>query len=117
MPSLRTRSSCARPTRHTIQTNALFRFTGSDNITLGVDLAYECLHRLRPGGAGAVRAASPDPRGDGGWTACESPTEYDPLLGLGVGRHRFEVRAIDGSDNVDQSAAGHSWNILEPPGT
>jgi hypothetical protein len=39
---------------------------------------------------------------------CGSPKGYD---GLGVGEHRFEVRAIDSAGNVDATPVVHVWRI------
>ncbi|HTW16625.1 MAG TPA: hypothetical protein VMF51_15915 [Nocardioides sp.] len=57
----------------------------------------------------APGAASYSCRLDGGaWTVCTSPTSY---VGLADGRHRFEVRATDGSGNVTQVPAVHEWVV------
>jgi hypothetical protein len=48
------------------------------------------------------------------YTACSSPTTYDPL---GEGTHNFAVRAVD-ADGTDPSAATRSWRVdLTPPDT
>jgi hypothetical protein len=56
---------------------------------------------------------------DGGpWSACGSPQTYS---GLGLGRHRFEVTAVDAAGNQDPTPAEHAWQVLRPglviPGT
>jgi hypothetical protein len=56
---------------------------------------------------------------DGGpWRPCSSPESY---AGLSLGRHRFEVRAVDEAGNEDASPATHDWQVLRPglviPGT
>ncbi|HEV2950733.1 MAG TPA: right-handed parallel beta-helix repeat-containing protein, partial [Actinomycetota bacterium] len=103
------------PDAATEATNAIFRFTGSDNRTPGLDLTYEC-RRYYDASATAQLTAIPN---GVEWTECEYPVvEYPPGPndpGLPVGYHRFEVRAIDATGNVDQSAAARSWRILEPP--
>jgi len=53
---------------------------------------------------------------DGGeFAPCDSPKEYS---GLSESSHTFEVRAIDGSFNVDPTPASYTWTIdLTPPET
>ena len=43
-----------------------------------------------------------------GFAACTSPTE---LVGLGVGAHRFEVRAMGSSGQPDATPARHDWTV------
>jgi hypothetical protein len=67
----------------------------------------------------ASEAASFSCRLDGGpWDACSSPQNYP---GLGLGRHRFEVTAVDAAGNQDPTPAQHGWQVLRPglviPGT
>ncbi len=51
-------------------------------------------------------------RVDGGnWDSCSSPTGYSSLA---VGGHTFDVRATDGSGNVDASPATRSWTVVAP---
>ncbi len=45
------------------------------------------------------------------WAPCTSPTGYS---GLAVGAHTFDVRATDGSGNVDATPATRSWTIVPP---
>jgi subtilisin family serine protease len=45
----------------------------------------------------------------GRWQACSSPKVY---AGLGAGRHRFRVRAIDRNGNVDATPAKDSWRVV-----
>jgi hypothetical protein len=40
---------------------------------------------------------------------CESPLTVDTLE---LGSHRFDVRAVDASGNVDPSPATHTWSVL-----
>ncbi|MDD5224297.1 MAG: hypothetical protein PHE84_09915 [bacterium] len=47
----------------------------------------------------------------GGWISCASPIIYS---GLFEGDHTFEVKAWDGSGNVDLTPAIYSWAILTP---
>jgi hypothetical protein len=54
---------------------------------------------------------------DGGsWSSCDSPQRYS---GLSLGRHRFEVSAVDAAGN--QASDEHAWQVLRPglviPGT
>jgi hypothetical protein len=56
---------------------------------------------------------------DGGqWGPCGSPQTYS---GLSLGRHRFEVTAVDAAGNQDPTPAEHAWQVLRPglviPGT
>ena len=103
------------PDEHTIATNALFRFSGSDNMTPGLDLTYECRHYYDSTVPDPYEPLAAIPATSRGRSASHRPSTRRARTRLGQGRHRFEVRAIDGSDNVDQSPAAHSWNILEPP--
>jgi hypothetical protein len=49
---------------------------------------------------------------DGGnWTGCSPPKLYGEL---GLGKHSFEVRALDPAGNVDGSPAAHSWTVIAP---
>jgi parallel beta-helix repeat protein len=51
---------------------------------------------------------------DGGaYAACTSPKIY---AGLATGSHSFSVRAIDPSDNIDQTPATHAWTVASPSG-
>ena len=45
----------------------------------------------------------------GGWQSCTSPRTYS---GLGLGNHKFVVRAIDQADNVDPTPAQRTWFTL-----
>lgn len=57
----------------------------------------------------APGATSYSCRLDGGaWAGCTSPVSY---AGLPDGRHRFEVRAVDGSGEVTQVPAVHEWTV------
>ena len=47
------------------------------------------------------------------WSACGSPAD---VAGLTDGAHRFDVRAIDGTGNVDASPASWGWTVdTRPP--
>jgi PKD repeat protein len=72
------------PSGTTSSTSATFTFSATEAST------FEC--RLDGGGFGT----------------CASPQTYSPL---GTGSHTFEVRATDGSDNVDQSPASRTWTV------
>ncbi len=79
------------PPARSFLSDAQFTFTGSDDITPPGSLTFEC-------------------RLDGGaWVACSSPKVY---TGLGFGFHTFEVRAIDGSGNVDPTPASYTWEVV-----
>ena len=74
--------------------SATFRFAGSDNLTPGLRLTFEC-------------------RLDGGaWGGCEAPKTY---AGLANGSHTFEVRAIDLAGNVESTPASHTWEVDVAP--
>ena len=49
---------------------------------------------------------------NGDFAACDSPAN---LVGLTVGQHTFEVRAVDQAGNKDQSPAAYTWTIEAPP--
>jgi hypothetical protein len=66
---------------------AVFRFGGTDNVS---DITFQC--RLD------AEAFGP----------CESPLT---LTDLAESEHRFEVRAVDVSGNVDNTPAVHTWTI------
>jgi hypothetical protein len=48
------------------------------------------------------------------YVACSSLTSY---AGLGVGEHRFAVRATDAAGNTDPSPAVRTWTIVPPADT
>lgn len=48
---------------------------------------------------------------NGPWVGCWSPKVY---RGLGFGRHRFQVRAVDKNGNVDATPAGDRWRVRRP---
>ncbi len=79
-----------QPTNPTGSTSASFSFTGSDNRTPAGSLTFEC---------------DLDGRG---YRACTSPQSY---VGLGLGSHTFQVRAIDAVGNVDPTPASYTWEI------
>ena len=81
----------------TASTSASFGFAGSDNLTLGQNLDFEC--RLDGSALDA-------------WVDCSSPKLYE---GLSPGPHVFEVRAIDRKGNKDATPAFRNWTIIEPP--
>ncbi|HEV2952080.1 MAG TPA: hypothetical protein VGZ51_08245, partial [Actinomycetota bacterium] len=74
----------------TTATSASFVFSGTDNLTAPIELTFEC---------SLDGAAFED---------CQSGIEY---LGLSVGPHTFQVRAIDPLENVDETPASRSWTI------
>ncbi|GAB3831582.1 right-handed parallel beta-helix repeat-containing protein [Kribbella italica] len=75
-------------------TTATFGFRGSDNLTPGPNLRYEC--KLD----------------SGAYAACTSPKTY---TGLALGQHTVEIRAIDLAGNVDPTPATRIWTIGEAP--
>jgi len=76
---------------------ATFGFRGSDDISPGPNLRYEC--RLDAVGASA-------------WQPCLSPKTYS---GLAVGSHTFEARAIDVAGNIDPTPAQFTWTVQPAP--
>ncbi len=74
----------------TLSTSVTVSFTGTDNVALS---QFECQ------------------LDGGGFSACVSPRAYNALL---LGRHTFEVRAVDTSNNVDPTPARHSWTVAAP---
>ncbi len=82
------------PNDPTTRTTATFRFGGSDDVTDGPSLTYEC-------------------RIDGGaYAACTTP---NTITDLGLGSHTFAVRAIDSQNNRDVTPATVTWTIVAPP--
>ena len=75
------------PTDPSNSDTAVFRFTGTDNVS---DVTFQC----------KLDAEAFGP--------CESPLT---LTDLAEGEHRFEVRAVDVSGNVDNTPAVHTWTI------
>ena len=73
------------PTDPTTSSEAVFRFTGSDNVSL---VHFEC----------SLDSAV--------YTACTSPATYP---GITVGGHTLLVRAIDASGNIDPTPADYTW--------
>ena len=70
--------------------SASFSFSGTDNVTVAGNLAFEC-------------------KLDGGsFTVCSSGQNY---TGLSDGSHSFEVRAIDEANNIDPTPASFTWTI------
>ncbi|MGH3146831.1 MAG: right-handed parallel beta-helix repeat-containing protein, partial [Rubrobacter sp.] len=86
-----------RPTNPTSSRNAMFTFTGTDDTTPLKDLDFEC--RL-------------DSQSDTAWVECENPQEY---ANLSPGTHKFEVRAMDATENVDPTPATYTWNYQALP--
>lgn len=85
------------PSNPSITTSATFTFRGTDNLTPGRHLGYQC--RLNSDL-------------EEHFVPCTSPMTY---TGLGLGTHTFEVRAIDLAGNVDQSPELKVWTIIPPP--
>ena len=88
-----------RPQNPSNSRNAIFTFTGADDTTAPFDLGFEC--RL-------------DTTDDLAWVECDNPQFY---AALGPGAHRFEVRAVDLSGQVDATPAVYNWTYDPlPPG-
>ncbi len=76
---------------------ASFTFTGTDDTTALVDLAFEC--RL-------------DSTNELAWVECENPQVY---TNLAPGTHTFEVRAVDAGELADPTPASYTWTYIPPP--
>ncbi len=70
--------------------DAVFEFTGTDNVTGALELDFECSLN---GGA---------------FESCSSPHEVQDLE---PGAYTMRVRATDQAGNVDQSPATHAWTV------
>ena len=90
---------------------ATFRFAGSDNLTAGYNLTYEC-RRYHEEFNDALTPADMPAEAVLPFASCESPELY---TGLDYGGHIFEVRAVDLAGNKDTQPAWHSWWIHPPP--
>jgi parallel beta-helix repeat protein len=86
------------PLELNLDTSASFRFTGSDDSTLALDLEFQC--RLNG-------------QAEDDFVACASPANY---ADLSPGDYTFEVRAIDRDHKTDQTPAYFTWTILPPGG-
>lgn len=92
---------------------AVFDFTGTDNVAPPGALRFECRLDAPPD--------PPDPDPDPtepypgeNWLECANPLTYRFLP---AGEHKFEVRAVDPSDNFDPSPATYTWTVVPaPPG-
>jgi Ca2+-binding RTX toxin-like protein len=80
----------SNPSNPTNSTSASFSFSGTDSVGGTGVASFEC--RLDAGG----------------FAACTSPQSYSSLSDAS---HTFEVRAIDGSSNVDPTPASFTWTI------
>jgi hypothetical protein len=77
----------------TLSNVATIAFAGTDNAAVA---GFEC-------------------RLDGGsFTSCSSPSKRSALA---IGRHDFEVRAVDTSNNHDGTPALYTWSVDSPPDT
>ena len=89
------RIAAAPPTVSSVD-SATFRFAGSDNLTPGLRLRFEC--RL-------------DSTNDADWAPCSTPKDYGNLAN---GTHTFQVRSIDLADNRS-APASHTWEVDVAP--
>ena len=99
----------AAPAAITTNRNATFRFAGSDNMTPGLNLEFQCATAFDPD----VSPENPD--FDPVWSAwapCVTPTSF---ANLPYGGHWFQVRAIDRAGNTDATPAVHGWWVQPPP--
>jgi large repetitive protein len=85
-----------RPPATGTSRSASFTFSGSDDRTPAVELAFEC--RLDDAAAGYVPCSSPALHAD-----------------LALGAHSFDVRAVDLAGNRDPSPERHTWTVTAPP--
>jgi hypothetical protein len=99
------------PRFQTTSNAATFRFLGSDNLTSGYNLRYECRRHWDEWDRNLTPAEMPS-EATLPFASCDSPHLYTGLLD---GGHIFEVRAKDLANNVDETAAWHSWWIYPPP--
>jgi hypothetical protein len=77
--------------------DAVFAFTGSDDVSAADKLTFAC----------SLDGAA--------FTACTSPVSYS---GLSEGAHTFAVRAADEAGNVDPTPAAQTWTVdVTPPET
>jgi parallel beta-helix repeat protein len=92
----------------TTNRSATIRFVGSDNITAGYNLDFECrIHHVE-----LDPFLEPiDIPGATEWESCESPKQYNLLA---YGGHIVEVKAIDHAGN-EGVPAWHSWWVHPPP--
>jgi hypothetical protein len=86
----------ATPASPTVETSAVFEFTGSDDRTPLLDIDYEC----------SLDGAT--------FQSCSSPHE---VQGLSPGVHNFRVRAKDWTNTVDPTPATYVWTVGTPPNT
>ena len=81
------------PEETTGAAHAVFTFSATDDATPQQFLEFEC------------RLDSFDPEA---WLECTNPAVYSNLT---LGTHTFQVRAADGSDNIDPSPASWTWTV------
>ena len=84
----------AAPPLHSTSDAATFRFTGSDNLTLGPNLTVRVPARRR--GLGSLH-------------------HPEDLHAFRTASHTFEVRAIDRRGNFDETPAVYTWTVDKPP--
>jgi probable HAF family extracellular repeat protein len=80
----------SEPGAVTSDTTAVFTFTGTDNLSAKKNLAFQV----------SLDGAA--------FSTATSPVTY---VGLSLGSHTFQVRAIDQAGNVDATPATYTWTI------
>jgi hypothetical protein len=81
------------PSGSTESSRAKLKFTGSDNATAAGSLSFECRLDKKK------------------FTSCTSPSTFKNLK---AGKHKLQVRAVDGAGNVDPTPAKRSWKVTSP---
>jgi parallel beta-helix repeat protein len=95
----------------TVNRAATLRFTGSDNLTAGYNLSYECRSYYEELNDSLTPADMPS-EAELPFEPCAAPEQY---TNLGYGGHIFEVRSVDLAGNRDVTPAWHAWWIHPPP--
>ncbi|MGZ8752314.1 MAG: DNRLRE domain-containing protein, partial [Acidimicrobiia bacterium] len=75
--------------------SAVFTFSATDNVTPSAFLEFEC----------RLDTTEPD-----AWLECTNPATFSDLT---VGTHRFDVRAVDGNDNIGPTESW-TWEVGIP---
>jgi len=83
------------PASSTNSRSAVFSFSGTDDVTPGNNISFQCQLDNQA------------------YTACTSPTTYG---GLSVGSHTFRVKGTDVAGNTETTPASQTWTVTPPPG-